>query len=168
LRRAGRRDHSGHGLDDCVIAGIAAARSVGAEARDAAVDQLWKFRAQDIVADAPFVERAGLEILDQHVGALEHLHQDGTAALGGKVEPDRALVAVDANEIGRVLAMEWRPPVAHFVAGRRLDLDHVSTVVGEDLRAKRAAQHTREIDHAQAGHRARGNLVHRRPSQIYL
>ena len=73
-------------------------------------------------------------------------------AFGGEVEPDRALVAVDADEIGRVFLVEWRAPVAHLVAGRRFDLDDVGAVVGEDLRAIGAAEHAREIDHAQAGH----------------
>ena len=154
LRRAGRGDHAGHGLDDGVIAGIAAARAVGAEAGNPAVHQSWKFGAQHVVADAPFVERARLEILDQDVGALQHLHQHRAAALGSEVEPDRALVAVDADEIGRVFAVERRTPVAHLVAGGRLDLDHVGAVVGEDLRAIGSAEHARQIDHAQSGHRA--------------
>src|SRR5258708_2210758 len=75
-------------------------------------------------------------------------------ALGSKVEPDRALVAVDADEIGRVVAVEGRSPVAHLVAGGRLDLDHVGTMVGEDLRAVGSAEHAREIDYAQSAHRA--------------
>ena len=154
FRRAGRGDHAGHGLDDGVIAGIAAARAVGAEAGNPAMHELREFRAQHVVADAPFVERARLEILDQDVGGLQHLHQHGAAAFGGEVEPDRALVAVDADEIGRVLLVERRAPVAHLVAGRRFDLDDVGAVVGEDLRAIGAAEHARQIDHAQAGHRA--------------
>ncbi len=67
--RAGRGDHAGHGLDDRVIAGIAAARAVAAKAGNPAMHEFWKFRAQHVVADAPFVERARLEILDQDVGA---------------------------------------------------------------------------------------------------
>ena len=153
LRRAGRRDHAGHGLDDRVIAGIAAARAVGAEAGNPAVHQVRKFFAQHVVADAPFVERARLEILDQDVGRLQHLQQHGAAAFGGEIEPDRALVAVDADEVGRVLAMERRAPVAHLVAGGRLDLDHVGAVVGKDLRAVGSAEHARKIDHAQSAHR---------------
>ena len=156
LRRAGRGDHAGHGLDDGVIAGIAAARAVGAEAGNPAVHQSRKFRAQHVVADAPFVERARLEILDQDVGALQQLHQHGAPAFGGEVEPDRTLVAVDADEIGRVFAVERRSPVAHLVAGGRLDLDHVGAVIGENLRAIGSAEHPREIDHAQSGHRAGG------------
>ena len=114
----------------------------------------WKFRTQHVVADAPFIERAWFEVLDQDVGALQHLHQHSASALGGEIEPDRALVAVDADKIRRVFIVEGRAPVTHLVAGGRLDLDHVGAVVGEDLRAIGAAEHAREIDHAQAGHRA--------------
>jgi hypothetical protein len=156
LRRAGRGDHAGHGLDDRIIAGVAAARTVGAEAGNPAMHEFWKFFAQKIIADAPFVERAGLEILDQDVGACEQPHQHRAAAFGSEVEPDRSLVAVDADEIGRVVLVERRSPVAHLVAGGRLDLDHVGAVIGEDLCAKGAAEHPREIDHAQAGHCAAG------------
>jgi hypothetical protein len=51
--------------------------------------------------------------------------------------------------------MEGRAPVARLVAGRRLDLDHVRAVVGENLRAIGTAEHAREIDHAQTRHRSR-------------
>src|ERR1700687_4040488 len=60
LRRAGLGDHSGHDMIDDVIAGIAAARAIGAEAGNPAVNELWKFRAQYVIPDAPFVERARL------------------------------------------------------------------------------------------------------------
>jgi hypothetical protein len=127
------------------------------------VDEFGKFRAQGLVADAPFVERAGFEILDQDVGSLEHPHQHGASALRGEVEPDRALVAVDADKIGRVLAVEGRSPVAHLVARRGLDLDHIGAVVGENLRAIGSAENARKIDHAQARHRARTGIRHRKP-----
>src|SRR4051812_45771830 len=120
--------------------------------------QSWKFLAQAIVADAPFVQRARLEIFDQDVGALQHLEQDLAAASRGEVEPDRALVAVDADEVRRVLVMERRPPVPHLISGRRLDLYDVRTMIGEDLRAIGPAEHAREIDHAQAGHGAGGGV----------
>ena len=128
--------------------------SVGAEAGDAAMDQLRKFLAQKVVADAPFVERAGLEVLDHHIGIFEHPHQHGAAALGSEVEADGALVAVGADEIGCVLIMERGPPVAGLVAGGWLHFDDVSAVVAQNLRAVGATEHTRQIDHAQAGNGA--------------
>ena len=111
-----------------------------------------EFLAQDVVADAPFVQRARLEILDQDIGRLEQLHQHRAAAGGCEIEADRALVAVDADEIGRILLMEGRAPIASFIARGRLDLDHIGAVVGEDLRAIGTAKHARKIDHSQSGH----------------
>jgi len=60
LGRASRGDHAGHGLDDGVIAGIAAARTIGAKATDPAMHEARKFLAEHIVSDAPFLQRARL------------------------------------------------------------------------------------------------------------
>ena len=102
------------------------------------------------------IRDSGTEVAFVDAMFAQHL----ASAFGGEVEADRALVAVDADEIGRVLFVEGRAPVAHLVACGRLDLDHVGAVVGEDLRAIGAAEHAREIDHAQARHRAGGLGIH--------
>jgi hypothetical protein len=44
------------------------------------VHQFGKFFPQHLVADAPFVQCARLEILDQDVGTIEQLHQHGAPA----------------------------------------------------------------------------------------
>ena len=108
------------------------------------------------VAEAPVLHRAGLEVLDQHVGLREQAQQH-RAALGlADIERDRALVAVDADEIARIAVLERRPPVARLVALRRLDLDHLGAVVGQDHGGVGAAEHAGEVDHPDAGQRARG------------
>src|SRR4029079_3714092 len=114
--RPRRRDHAGHRLNDRVIPRIAAARTVAAKAGDPTMHQPRKLRPQHLIGDAPFVERSRLEILDQHVGALQHLHQHGATALSREVQPDRTFVAVYAYEIRRVVAMKRWPPVADLVA----------------------------------------------------
>ena len=108
-----------------------------------------------VVADAPFFHRARLEVLDQDVGAFQQAQQHRAAVGLADVERDGALVAVDADEVAGVVVVERRAPVAHLVALRRLDLDHVGAVVGQDHRAVRAAEHARQVDHLQAGQRAR-------------
>ena len=61
----------GHRLKNGVVAGQAPERPVGAEARDAAMDQAREVRRQRVrIAEAPFLHRAGLEVLHQHVGRL--------------------------------------------------------------------------------------------------
>src|SRR3546814_13306454 len=81
------------------------------------------------VAETPALHRAGLVVLDQHVGALEQPQQHLLALLRRQVEAERALVAVHAEVVAGVAALvEGRPPVAHLVALRRLDLDDVGAV----------------------------------------
>ena len=140
-----------HSADDRVIAREAAERAFGAEARDLAVNEARELLRQLLVADAPLLHGARLEVLDQHVGAFEQPQED-RAPLGlCEVETDRALVAVDPNEVGGVLVMEGRAPVTHLVALRRLKLDDVGAMVGQQLRRERASQHAREVDHLDAG-----------------
>src|SRR5204862_225705 len=78
-----------------VIAGEAAQRTVLAEARAAGMHESRKFLRERIgITDAPLLHRAGLEVVDQHVGLGQQLQQH-LAALGlGEIEGDRALVAV--------------------------------------------------------------------------
>ena len=52
-------------------------------------------------------------------------------------------------------SLEGRPPVAHLVALRRLDLDHLGAVVAEHLGAVRAAEHASQIDDDEPCERAR-------------
>jgi hypothetical protein len=57
--------------------------------------------------------------------------------LGGKIERHRAFVAVDAQEIGGVLADEGRAPSSRLVAfARLLDLHHVGAQVTQNHRAQ--------------------------------
>ena len=131
----------GHRLQDRVVAGQSAQRTIAAEAGNAAMDQAGKpLRQHLVIAEAPFLHRAGLEVLDQHVGALQQPQQDRLARRLAEIERDRAFVAVDADEIAGVALVERRAPVADFIALRRLDLDHVGAVVRQDHRAVRPAR----------------------------
>ena len=169
------REHADHRLDHGVVTRQAAHRAVGAEAADPAVDQAREARPQHVcVAQAPLLHGARLEVLDQHVRALEQAQQH-VAALGlGQIEPEGALVAVDADEVGGVVRfVERRPPIAHLVALGRLDLDHLGAMVAQDLGAVRPTQHARQIEHEQAVERAFGHVpvrpsLNRRIGQIAL
>jgi hypothetical protein len=91
-----------------------------------------------------------------------------SAVSRGEIEADRALVAVDADEIGRVVLVEGRAPVAHLVAGGRLDLDHVGAMVGENLGAIGTTKHAREIDDAQSAHCAQNGFSHAFASPVSI
>ena len=69
-----------------------------------------------------------------------------------QVEDDRALAAVDAEEVRRHALALGRAPRAGLVAGRRpLDLDHVGAHVGEQHRGVGTGQHPGEVGHQQPG-----------------
>ena len=62
--------------------------------------------------------------------------------------------------------VERRPPVAHLVALRRLDLDDLGAVVAQDLGAVRPAQHPGEIEHEDPVERALGHGKKLRPIEL--
>ncbi|MCY1202516.1 hypothetical protein D9M72_140060 [compost metagenome] len=151
LRVAVHAHQAAHGLGAGVVAGQTAQRSVGSEAADPAMDQGREFPAQGLVSQAPFFQRAGLEVLDQHVGVGQQAAQQLLARRPGQVQRHAFLVAVHADEVRGGVAQEGRPPAPRLVAAGRLDLEHVRAVVGQDLRAIRAAQHAGQVDHLAAG-----------------
>src|SRR5262245_526896 len=152
-----------HRADDAIIAWKPAERSVGAEARYLAVDKLGEARLQSIVADAPRFHGAGLEVLDQRVGAFEQPQQHRAAGRLGQIEADGALVAVDAYVVGSIAVMKRRSPIADLVAHRWLELDDVSAVIGKQLGREGSAKHAREVDDLHAGKCATRRLGARRP-----
>ena len=113
------------------------------------------FALEPVVAETPLLERADLEVLDQHVALRDQPGEDLLPRLHRHVERHRALVAVHAEEIRGLLLRERRAPGARVVArARRLDLDHVGAHVAEHHRAERPREDAREIEHAQPVERA--------------
>src|SRR5215470_13242834 len=152
-----------HRADDTVITWKPAERSVGAEARYFAVDKLGEALLQSLVADAPRFHGAGLEVLDQRVGAFEQPKQHLAAGWLRQIEADRALVAVDAYVVGGIAVMKRRSPIADLVAHRRLELDDVGTVILKQLRREGTAKYAREVDDLHAGKCATRRLGACRP-----
>ena len=149
----------GHGADDGIVAGKATERPLRTEARDLAVDQPRKALLEHVVADAPALHGAGLEVLDQHISAVEQLQQHRAPFRLAKIEPHRALVAVDADKVGSVVTNERRAPVANLVALWRLELDDIGAVIPEQLRGEWATQHARQVDDLDPGQRAAARLL---------
>src|SRR5262249_21183297 len=85
--------------------------------------------------------------------------RDQRLALGVvEVDADAALVAVEREERRRAPGPGRRRPGARVVAGARaFDLDHVGAEIAEDLRAVRACDVLREVEHAPA----REDFLHR-------
>ena len=154
VRGAVEARQSAHRLRHRVEARHSGHRPVVAEPGDARIDQAGEARGQDpFVIQAPLLHPAGPEVLDQHVGALEQAQQRRAPGRAAQVDADAGLAAVEAVEIGALPAPERRPPGAGLVARRRLHLDHVGAVVGEQLGAERPRENAGEVDDPEAGER---------------
>ena len=112
----------------------------------------------DVLPGQPHaVERAGREILHQHVAVLDQPLEDFLALGVLGVDRDRALVAVEHREVEAVRALHVAQLAARDVADAGpLDLDHVGAHIGEQLRAGRARLHVGEIEDAHAVERLAG------------
>ena len=78
-RRAGDRHQPAHALRDLVEARPLAIGAVLAEAGDAGIDDALVDLAQVLVIDAEPILHVGAEVLDHHVGLLDHAQERGAA-----------------------------------------------------------------------------------------
>ena len=93
----------------------------------------------------------GPHVAHEDVGALDQAQQRGEPVRLLDVQSDRALVAVEVDELaGHAGIAAALGHGAQQVAAGRLDLDHLGAIVGERARADRADDHGREIDDAHA------------------
>ena len=174
-QRAERGDRGEHAAHDVVDAGAGAQRIAGpsGHVREAAhhlhdlverravvvgpgqeslvahVDEPRVRLRQRRVVEAVLDHRARLEVLDDDVGARRDPPRDGRAVGMMQVGRDALLVAVEHREEAGAGAEQ--PPRA--LAVDRLDLDDLGAHVREDHAARRAHDHVRELDDAQAGER---------------
>jgi hypothetical protein len=93
--------------------------------------------------------------MDEGVGRGHQLEQRRLGRRVLEIEAERALVAVHV-EVGRAHARRLRrlADVAHHVAFRRLDLDHVSALVGQQHGAVGAEDDVGQVDDPDAFERA--------------
>jgi len=98
------------------------------------------------------------EGLDDDVGAGAQLPREREIPRVLEVQDERALVAVEAEEVARALLGERRAPGPRVVArARPLDLDDVRAEVAEGHRAQRPGEHAREVSDEQAVQGAGGH-----------
>lgn len=157
-----------HGLRDDVEGrpvpvGAVPARLV-AEAANRGVDQAGIAGREGVVVETEAVHDAGGEVLDDDVGVVDQAQQY-VAGLGLlQVQHERPLVAIGRLEhpavvAGFVVGGE-RAGVAEEVAARRLHLDHVGALVGEQRRAERPGEGLGEVDDPHPVEGAAGSGVH--------
>ena len=133
-------------LDRHVHRQIIAVGPADAEPGARGIDQPGVDLVQPMPADAEIVHRAWREILEQHVGALDHRLQQGPAVLVLEVQRDRMLVLVQHREgQGGTLAGLGAPPSG--LAARRLDLDHERAGLRHQKARIGALEDLAEIEH---------------------
>src|SRR5665213_2741333 len=125
-----------------------------AEALDRGDDDARVDLVDALPGETHTVERAGREILNQHVALFNQRFQHAHALRVLGIDGDRALVVVEHGEIERVGAFDIDQLAAGDIADAgTLDLDHVGAEPGQQLRAGRARLHVGEIEDAHAGER---------------
>jgi hypothetical protein len=118
-----------------------------AEALDRGDDHLGVQLLDALPGEAHAVERAGAEVLDQHVGFADQLLQHHLALGLLGVQRQRALVAVEHGEVECVDVRDVAQLRARDVAGARaLDLDHVGAEPGQHLCAGGTGLDMGEVD----------------------
>ena len=109
--------------------------------------------------DVPLLERAGPEVLDEHVGGRREPAEEVLALGRAQVERDALAAAAFDRPEQRVLAVgvagvDERPDLAHEVAAARLlDLDDLGALLAEQPGAERRGDARAEVEHAQARER---------------
>ncbi len=140
-----------------VLVDLAVLVGTGAEALHRGHDHA-RIELVDMLEGEPHaVERAGREILDQHVAQLDQPVEDFLALGMLAVDGDRALIAVEHGEVEAVGAFHVAQLPARDVAhARPLDLDAVGAHIAEQLRAGRSRLHMGEIEDVHAVEREAG------------
>jgi hypothetical protein len=139
------------------VVDLAVLVGTGAEALHRRDDHARVGLVDVLPGQAHAIERAGREILDQHIAVLDQAIEDFLALGVLGVDRDRTLVAVQHREVERVLALHVAELGAGDVAdARTFDLDAVGAHVGEKLRAGRSRLHVREVEDLHAIERLAG------------
>ena len=160
--KAGYAHDARGGLDRHVHRQIVAVGPADAEPGTGGVDQPRVYLPQPAPADAETVHRAGREIFEQDIGALDHAEKQFAAALVLEVQRDRVLVLIQHRKRqGRALARLGAPPPRLTV--QRLDLDDEGARLRQQEAGIGALKDLAEIDYRHVGERpVRPSLLHRR------
>src|SRR5688572_19788500 len=97
-------------LKDEIVAGKRRLGSGRAVTGDRTTDNARRVRFQPIIAEAPLLERAELEVFDQHVASGNELCEHLLPGLGRHVERDGTFVTVHTKEVSRFTCSKGRTP----------------------------------------------------------
>ena len=161
-RLAGEVAQAAHGLGHHPETGFVAVRPGLAVAADAQHDQPRVGRHQRLGRQTEALQRAGAEVLHQHVGLPRQRAHQGLGLGVLQVQRHRALVARLHLPPHRGAVLEQPPLAQRVTAGRRLDLDDVGPEVAERARGERPRDELAEFEHLDAGQGAGGGLISER------
>ena len=168
---AGQRHDAAPRLGEQVVAGPSRVGAGLAETADRAVHQPREALPERLVVQPRSSQVTDLEVLDQHIRALQQRQDRLPSRLGMQVDLRRALVAVRGEVIAALGDGAVRPvgngraPLPAVVAvPRPFDLDHVGPEIAQQLRAIGAGQDPGHVQDADSRQR---RLSHRRgPSYL--
>ena len=145
VRIAGQAHQPAHRLDHQVVAGDRRAALSGAEPVDRGVHHRGVGGVHGVVVQSEPPQPAGLEVLDDDIGAGGELLGQPQVLGVAQVQGDGALVAVDAEVVGRHVVADRRHPGAGVVPGWGLHLDDLGPHVGQQHRRVGAGEDAGEV-----------------------
>jgi len=130
------------------------------ESGDAGDHQSWIGRVQGLRGQAECLELAGAEVLHEDIGGVEETTEHVEVVRRLEVEDHGALApAGDLPEQRHAVGGVSPPHGPHRVTrAGSLDLDDVSTEIGEMTRAPRSGEHRGDVDDTQIGQRPCGGI----------
>ena len=135
-------------------AGKARQGTVGSGLAERAQPQHHQFRIdgfEHVIAQAPFLERAGAEIFDQHIGHRHQRFQNLRPFGLAEIEGDRLFVAGLARPVQRMSCVRHRPEPAQRIADIGLfQLDDFGTEFAHQGCREWCGQKCRRIEHTNA------------------
>ena len=105
---AGQAHHARQRLDGVVVPGTLRVGAGLAVAGEGAGDDRRVHRVQRVVAEPELRQHPGAVVVDHDVGSAHEILDHRTALVGREPHTDRALAAVEREEVQRLLALEVR------------------------------------------------------------
>ncbi len=146
---AGDAHHSAHALHDQIVGCAVRRRPLLAESGNGCEDQARIARVHRVIAKAKPRDGAGREVLHQHIGRIDQPPKRFLAKIRLEIERNRALVAIDRQEVTGFAIDEWRTPGARIVpCAGHLHLDHIGAHIAQHHGAIWTGHDAGQIDDA--------------------
>ena len=147
---AGHAHQTPDRLNQEVVSGQMRATST-TKSGNRAVHNIRPFFPQRLVVQAIALHDARAKILNDDIGAQRNVGRAFQPALGAQITHNGALIPVDAGKVcSYPECVNWRHPFPGFIARGALNLDDISTEIGQDHRGKWPGEDAGKISHFHA------------------